>query len=202
MVDLKQSVILASQSKYRAQQLREFGIAFEQCAPQVDEEVLKNKFSDLAPAELCARLALEKCASVARLHPEKVVIGSDQLLHFKNQILGKPGDAANNVEQLKLLTGASHNLITAVSVMHAGRTASQMIVAKIKMRELSEAAIRQYVISDRAYDCAGGYKIESSGIALMESIETDDFTSIRGLPLIALTNCFINLGVLKFGGSA
>jgi len=56
------------------------------------------------------------------------------------------------------------------------------------MRPLDPEAIARVVRADASWDCAGAYKIESRGIALFERIETDDFTAIIGLPLIALVD--------------
>ena len=193
-------IILASQSKYRAEQLKDYGISFEQIKPLVDEELLKKEFSNLNPSELCSRLAKEKTISVAKLHPSAVVIGSDQLVEFNGNILGKPGTPENNISQLQMLNGKTHHLLTAVHVCFNGLESNELIKASLSLRDLTLEEIKSYVAFENAIDCAGGYKIESRGISLMKTIDTADFTSIKGLPLLALTNCFKALGINIFGG--
>ncbi len=62
------------------------------------------------------------------------------------------------------------------------------------MRPLSAEEIERYVTADRPLDCAGSYKLEERGIALFDRIETQDYTAILGLPLIALTTLLRKLG--------
>jgi septum formation protein len=193
------NIILASQSKYRAEQLKDYGLSFTQVKPLVDEDELKTKFLSLSPADLCQRLAKEKALSVAKLNPDSIVIGSDQLVEFNGKILGKPGTIENNIKQLQMLSGQAHNILTAVHVYYNGKDSFEMINATLTLRDLTFDEIKSYVAFENAIDCAGGYKIESRGISLMKTIDTADFTSIKGLPLLALTNCFKALKVNPFG---
>ena len=191
----KPKFILASTSKYRAQILKDFGLEFVQMSPKVNEDDLKIKYKNLTPLELCKSLAQEKAKSLATEYPDCIVIGSDQLGEFNGRILGKPGSIEKNVEQLLLLNGKTHDLITSLCVCYKNRIEIATVVARLTLRQLSEKQIRAYVSHDMAIDCAGGYKIEQQGIALMQSIETNDFTSIKGLPLLAFNDCLIKLGV-------
>jgi septum formation protein len=195
MQNFKPSFILASTSKYRAQVLNDFGIKFSQLSPTVDEDLLKIKYSNLSPLELCKKLAQDKAVSVAANYPESVVIGSDQLVQFNGKVLGKPGTAEKNIEQLLLLNGKTHELITSICICYKNKLETATTIAKLTLKNLTESQIRGYVSQDMAIDCAGGYKIEKQGIALMQSIETNDFTSIKGLPLLALNDCLIKLGI-------
>ena len=186
-------IVLASSSKYRIQQLNDFGLDFLAVRPLFDEEKLKNK--GLKPKKLCARLAYEKAASLTLQHADDVIIGADQLVSFRNEILGKPGTKKNAVKMLKKMQGKSHLLVTSVCMLYKNKKATRTVVANIKMRKLSNKEISQYVSLDNPIDCAGSYKLEKAGLSLVESLRVSDPSSLTGLPLIALRDLFLELGV-------
>ncbi len=186
-------IILASTSRYRRQLLERLGLTFESLAPLVDEESLKDP--RLPPLELARHLARAKAESIAELHPEAIVIGSDQLAVIDEQILGKPGSRDRAIAQLTQMSGRAHRLITAMSVWQRGVEREHVDVTTLTMRQLGPAELAKYVDFDEPFDCAGSYKLESLGIALFASIETADHTAITGLPLIALVSQLRDLGV-------
>lgn len=186
-------LILASSSAYRRALLERLGIPFRCETPPVWEEDFKAL--GLAPAALAGELARVKAESVARLYSDVVVIGSDQLATIDGHILGKPGTVENAVEQLALLAGRTHELITAVCLIGPARSIFLKNVTRLTMRSLSREQLARYVARDQPLDCAGSYKIEAAGITLFERIETDDFTAITGLPLIQLTTALGEMGI-------
>ncbi|MGC1272703.1 MAG: Maf family protein [Planctomycetaceae bacterium] len=188
-------LILASTSPYRRALLDRLGIPFRCVAPDVDEDVVKCEIAD--PIELAERLAVAKAEAVADRFPDAVVIGSDQLAMLDGDILGKPGNADRAVDQLKRLAGRTHELITAVCVLRTSDASRRIHIdrTRLTMRSLSRNEFARYVALDSPIDCAGSYKIESAGIALFERIETDDFTAITGLPMIALTTILREFGI-------
>jgi septum formation protein len=109
-------------------------------------------------------------------------------------VLGKPGDAARAVEQLARLTGRTHHLVTALAVLHGGRTWRHTDVTRLTMRALAESDLRRYVELDRPFDCAGAYKLETHGIGLFSRIDSVDHSAITGLPLLALTGILVEIG--------
>lgn len=185
-------LVLASTSAYRRALLGRLGVAFRCVAPPVDEESLKRPEDE--PRALAGRLARAKATGVAAAEPGAVVVGSDQVVGIDGRVFGKPGDADSAVEQLAALAGRSHELITAVSVVHPWGAFDHTDVATLWMRPLTRAEIERYVAADRPFDCAGSYKLEERGIALFERIAAEDHTAITGLPLIALTTILRGLG--------
>ena len=123
---------------------------------------------------------------MAVLHPEAVVIGSDQVADLDGQPLGKPGEHAKAVAQLQRMRGQVVIFQTAVSVvcLANGFEDTQLAAVKVKFRDLSDAEIEAYLRAEEPYDCAGSAKSEGLGIALLESIDNDDPTALVGLPLI------------------
>ncbi len=193
-------LILASTSRYRAEQLARLGVPFRQAAPGCDEEALKRAFlaaSDgLAdrPRALAEHLARAKARSVAEREPGAVVIGADQLACLDGDILGKPGDAARAAAMLARMAGRTHRLVTAVCVIASGREHPFCDITALTMRPLGAAALDRYVAADNPVDCAGAYKLERRGIALFSRIDSADQTAITGLPLIALAEVLSGLG--------
>jgi septum formation protein len=192
-------LILASASPYRFELMSRLQLPFTSQKPAFDEDSRKGELSHLSPAELAKTLAEAKALSLST--KDNCVIGSDQLLSFENQVLGKSGNVENAIKQLKMLQGREHQLITATCVVFAGQKDSFMNVAKMKMRALSDDQIRKYIKADQPIDCAGSYKIEKSGIALFEQIDCSDFTAIQGLPLMALSSILIKHGYSILGDS-
>lgn len=187
-------VYLASTSIYRRDLLRRLGLAFRAERPLINEEEAKLEHASLSPRELAAKLAELKARSLAG--SGRLVIGGDQMVSFENRILGKPGNREKAIEQLMTLQGRTHELITATCLVdEKGQAHAHLDITLLTMRIMSKEQIEKIVDLDRPYDCAGAYKIEEHGIALMDKIESSDFTAIQGLPLMALSKMLENLGV-------
>lgn len=175
-------LVLASSSRYRRELLQRLGLAFDCVTPDVDEAPRAGE----APRELALRLALAKAERVAGMRPRALVIGSDQVLDFKGQPQGKPGNHARATEQLRRLSGQEVVFHTALAVCCRARgfLRSDVAEVRVRFRELTHAEIERYLRADRPYDCAGSARSESLGIALLERMDSDDPTALIGLPLI------------------
>ena len=185
-------LVLASTSVYRRDLLARLGVAFRCVAPRFDEATFCR--TDQSPHAVAEALAEAKAASIAVLEPAATVIGCDQLVALKAEILGKPGSLQHAVDQLLALAGRSHELITALVVFHNEQIFRHTDVSRLRMRNLSRSEIERYVQHDRPVDCAGSYKLEQRGIVLFERIDTEDHSAITGLPLIHLTSILRELG--------
>jgi septum formation protein len=146
------------------------------------------------PRRLAEKLALAKASSLLGEESDSAIIGCDQLVSFDGRIFGKPGTFSRAVDQLTAMAGLTHDLITALVVIRGERIIRHTDLTRLRMRALTRDAIERYVAADQPLDCAGGYKLESRGIALFERIETDDHTAITGLPLMALVTILRELG--------
>ena len=175
-------LILASTSRYRRELLQRLRVPFDVVSPHVDETPLQGE----SPRALALRLALAKAEAVAVLHPDAVVIGSDQVCELDGQPIGKPGDHGRAVAQLRALSGRGAVFLTAVAVACRASGFVQMDLAPVRVvfRTLADDEIERYLLLDQPYDCAGSAKSESLGIALLSSIDSDDPTALIGLPLI------------------
>ena len=185
-------LVLASTSRYRRELLERLGVAFRCQAPLIDEELWKADAEE--PLALAEELAKAKALSLFDAEQDATLIGCDQLVTFEGRIFGKPGSVEGAVEQLAALSGRSHELITALAVWHDGQMYGHTDVTTLRMRSLDRAEIERYVAADLPIDCAGSYKFEARGIALFESIDSEDQSAIMGLPLIALTTILRRVG--------
>lgn len=176
------ALILGSTSRYRRELLDRLRLPYTCVAPQVDETPQPGE----APAALALRLALAKAQAVAALHPEAVVIGSDQVADLHGEPIGKPGTHERAVLQLQRLSGQRVVFQTALAVVRAdtGHAEAQLAGVAVQFRTLGLAEIEHYLRLDQPYDCAGSAKCETLGIALLDTIESDDPTALIGLPLI------------------
>src|SRR5262249_33557474 len=138
------------------------------------------------PEALARRLALAKAVAVAQRYPHAVVIGSDQVADLDGEPIGKPGNHANAVAQLRRMSGRAGIFQTALAVVCGGSGFEQVDLApvKVKFRELTLEEIEVYLRIEEPYDCAGSAKSEGLGIALLDAIDNDDPTALVGLPLI------------------
>jgi septum formation protein len=185
-------LILASTSPYRRELLGRLGLPFEVEAAGVDEAAAAGEL----PMDRALRLAVAKARAVSARHPGACVIGSDQVAFAHQQVLHKPGDAAGARAQLTRLSGGAVRFYTACAVAGAEpavrRTHLDTTVAAF--RTLTHEEIERYVAHDEPFDCAGAFKAERLGIALLESIQSEDPTALIGLPLIWLAAALRSLG--------
>jgi septum formation protein len=190
---MQRPVILASTSRYRRELLGRLRLPFDVQPPEVDETPLPGE----TPRVLAERLALEKALAVARRFPEAVVIGSDQVADLAGEPLGKPGDHARAIAQLRRMRGQTLVFQTAVAVVCLASRFSQRELAPVRVvfRNYSDAAIESYLLAEQPYDCAGSAKSEGLGIALLDAIDSDDPTALVGLPLIRTANMLRAAGV-------
>lgn len=176
------TVVLGSTSRYRQELLQRLRIPFEVSAPDVDETPLAGE----APHALALRLALEKARAVAARFPQAAVIGSDQVADLHGQPLGKPGNHARAVAQLRQMRGQTVVFQTAVAVvcLETGFEQATLAQVRVQFRQLDDAEIETYLLAEQPYDCAGSAKSEGLGISLLDAIDNDDPTALIGLPLI------------------
>ena len=165
-------------------------------APDLDETPAPGE----SPPDTALRLAQAKAAAVARQVGAALIIGSDQVATLDGEHIGKPGNHLRALEQLKKMRGRSVIFHTALC-LHDSRpeaahpTQSENIQTIVQLRDLPDAELDAYLLIEQPYDCAGSAKNEGLGIALIESLRSEDPTALTGLPLIALTSMLRRAGV-------
>ena len=183
-------LILASTSRYRKELLGRLGLAFETISPGVDEAPLPKETPEL----MAIRLAQAKALAVSLSNPSAYVIGSDQVVDLNGVAMGKPGDHANAMAQLQKLRGQTVKFHTAICLAHAGSAKTMNVITEVKFRELDDAVLEAYLLTETPYDCAGSAKSEGLGISLLEYVRSNDSTALIGLPLITVCTLLRDAG--------
>ena len=192
-MDQSRRLVLASTSKYRSALLERLGLAFESASPGIDETALPGE----RPEATARRLSALKAQSVQSRFPDALIIGSDQVAAAGAQRYAKPGDHETAVRQLRALSGRAVDFHTAVTLLDARNSSmdTRVVGCRVHFRTLDERRIEAYLRREQPYDCAAAAKAEGLGIALIARIETDDPTSLIGLPLIALCEMLERAGL-------
>lgn len=182
-------LVLASTSPARRALLDALGAPYQAVAPGVGEEVAPG-----TPVEQAvALLARRKAEAVARMSPDALVLGADQLVELDGAALGKPVDEAAALEQLRALSGRSHRIVTAVCLLGPGVDLDEVDVVVMTLFPLSEEELRHYAATGEWQGCAGGYRVEGRGQALFQDIQGDR-TSVQGLPMLRVVRMLREAG--------
>lgn len=194
------NLVLASSSPWRRQVLDKLGLPYRTKHPDIDETPIPTE----APADLVARLALEKAQAVAPTFKNALVIGCDQVAVLDDHIIGKPGTHERARQQLQNASGRTLTFLTGLCLLNTTTGQHQLAVAPyhVHFRPLSDQLIEGYLQHEQPYNCAGSFKSEAGGIVLFERLEGDDPNALIGLPLIELVRMLEQEGVSVFQISA
>ena len=183
-------IILASGSEIRSQLLTQAKVAHRIIPAKIDEETVTRSLQheNATPRDIADTLAELKAQRIGFKYPSSLVIGCDQVLAADNKILSKPRAKTEAVEQLKLLRGKKHQLLSAAVIYHGGQPQWRSVgVVRLHMHDISDVYLGEYV--DRNWpgirDAVGAYKLEQEGVRLFSRIEGDYF-NVLGLPLLDL----------------
>jgi septum formation protein len=193
-------LLLASTSATRLTLLVSAGLPVETQNSGIDERAVEEAAAHegLDPLSLAGRLAAEKALAVSRRHPERVVLGADQVLECDAQVFHKPADCDEARLQLKRLAGRSHSLHSAGALAIGGQVVERFSeAAHLTLRPLTDEAIDLYLdlAGPDVLKSVGVYQLEGFGIHLFETVEGDHST-ILGLPLLPLLAALRRLGCL------
>jgi len=185
-------VILASASPRRSSLLRQLGVQFTTAPADVDESVCPGE----TPEQYAGRLSLDKARAAAVTAGEGIVIAADTIVILKNEILGKPSNAQDAVRMLSMLSGKTHLVMTALTVLDAatGKTMTRLSRTKVTFHRLTAEEIASYVRTGEPHDKAGAYGIQGKGALLVSRIEGCYF-NVVGLPLSILGEMLEEFGV-------
>ena len=197
-------IYLASQSPRRRQLLAQIGVRFEPLPPRADEDA--EALEAGRPGELPAVYALR--VTRAKLHaarlrlkacglPAAPILCADTTVALGRRILGKPLDAVDAAATLRLLSGKTHRVITAVAVgTGTGRGVRDRVavnISRVRFAVLPERVIDAYVASGEPFGKAGAYAIQSSLAGWIEHID-GSYSGVMGLPLFETAQLLERLG--------
>ena len=186
-------ILLASGSQYRKSQLQQLKLAFQTEAPDIDESPEPNE----NPLALASRLARGKARVLASKYPDTIIIAADQTAECRGKLLGKPGNSENARQQLEWCQSHEAVFHSALCVLNNsnGEQLEHITDTRVQFRALSPRQIDNYIKLEPAFDCAGSFKSEGLGCALFKSIQSEDPSALIGLPMLALVEALIALGI-------
>lgn len=173
--------------------LKQIGLEFEAIPSGVAEEDMPKA----RPASYVRKLAKLKARAVSKRVAEGIIIGADTVVCLGDKIFGKPSDAWDAINTLKLLDDKVHRVITGLCVInkYSKTTVTKSVTTKVKFRKLDDRLIERYVRTGEPLDKAGSYAIQGKGAILIEWIK-GDYSNVVGLPLATLSGILEKMGVL------
>lgn len=189
-------LILASQSPRRRELLSHITSNFIATSADIDESVLPNEGAE----NYVCRLALQKAQTIFDALPEQekrksVVLGSDTSVIYQHQILGKPESLAHSREMLTMLSGNSHQVFTAFSLVSETEKVTKFVSTDVFFKSLTLSEIEDYWQTGEPQDKAGSYAIQGIAGKFVKSIN-GSVSNVVGLPLVELEQELKEFGVL------
>jgi septum formation protein len=188
------TLILASTSSARRALMDGLGLPYVAEAPGVDEDVSPT----LSAREAVQELAARKARAVQARHPEAWVLGADQLVEVEGAILAKPPDVAAARQQLGQLLGRTHDICTGVCLVGPrGHLAQSLEVSRLTFYPATPEELERYLGLGEWQGCAGSYRIEGAGQALLSHLDGDR-TNVQGLPMLTVVRMLRTAGFTFF----
>ena len=198
---MNEPIILASGSAIRREMLSRAGLNFDVEPGRVDEDAVKAALlaEEAKPRDIADALAELKARKISEKRPGRLVIGCDQVLVFQGQLLSKPKNPDDAMEQLTSMSGNRHMLLSAAVICEDGKPIWRHVgTVRLHMRTLSQDFIADYVSRnwDEIRHTVGCYQLEAEGVRLFTRIEGDHF-NVLGLPLLELLSYLTLRGTLQ-----
>ncbi len=191
-------LILASASPRRSLLLQQLRLPFSVQSADIDEATLVGE----SPTDYVRRLALAKALTVqrgldhaARQHGH--VLAADTTVVCAGQILGKPDDALTAVKHLRRLSGRSHQVLTAVSLVGPQSMQSRLQISTVTMMALTDQEISRYVATGEPMGKAGAYAIQGLAAAFITRLD-GSYSGVMGLPLADTARLLRSAQLLTF----
>lgn len=183
-------LILASSSPRRKDFITKLGLNFQIVKPDADETVLVGE----SASDYVKRMANEKANIVAALHSNDIVLAADTIVVCDNRILGKPANREDAKNILRLLSGRTHEVMTAVCIIKGAEEIEIFEVTKVTFAPLTEELIDTYVASGECDDKSGAYAVQGIGAMLIQKVE-GSVSSVVGLPICQVRCALEKLGL-------
>ena len=179
---INRKFILASQSPRRKELLEMIGLDFT-----IDPSDFDEHDNTGSPQSTAIHNAEGKAKEVAQRHPDALILGVDTVVYCRDRILGKPKDEADARRILNLLSGSTHEVISALCLIDSktGATETATSTTEVTIDQLTPQQIEDYIACGEGADKAAGYAIQGLGALFVREIKGDYF-NVVGLPLYSL----------------
>ena len=192
---------LASQSPRRRDLLDQLGIEHVVLAADDGEDVeaLERRLGGESPRAYVRRVTRLKVeAAVRRIErrhlPPAPVLAGDTTVAIGSTILGKPLDADDARRTLRLLSGRTHCVLTAVAVARGVRVEEALSASRVRFGSLSDDDIDAYLATPEPFGKAGAYALQGRAAAFVERI-AGSHSGIVGLPLYETMRLLRRFGI-------
>lgn len=193
-------IILASQSPRRHSLIKKLNVDFETVLPAFDEKLESDNYSDRIIQSLSLKKALSvldnpKNGADKKSLKNSLVVSADTVVVLENKILGKPKNSAHAIQMLHSLSGKTHFVVTAVSVVDSDtkKVFSKLVKTYVTFNKLSDKLIEDYVSQKKPLDKAGAYGIQEMGSEFIKDVD-GDLENVIGLPTKALKELLLQAG--------
>jgi septum formation protein len=191
-------ILLASSSPRRIELLRKFNIDFDIVPSSFEEKIFETD-----PISLAIDMAKGKALDVAKnINRDFIIISADTIVTKDGKVFGKPKDEEDAIKMLKVLSGSTHEVVTAICVYDLGKEILKCDFEKTEVvfKELTEQEILDYITTKEPFDKAGAYAIQGIGSLFVKSIN-GCFFNVVGLPIFKLDQLLREVGVNLLKGS-
>lgn len=175
-------IVLASKSPRRKELLGLLDLDFQILTADIDETMDPS----LPVTDEVARISYEKAVAVASgLSDDNVIISADTIVELGGTLMGKPSDKNDAFDMLKKLSGKTHNVHTAVTVLQGDKHITRVVTTKVTFRDITDQEIRSYIDTNEPMDKAGAYGIQGRASKFASGI-VGDYFNVVGLPVCEL----------------
>lgn len=184
---------LASRSPRRAELLALLGLDFG----VIELDLPERQGADEAAADYVRRVAREKAGAgllQVMAVPDSLVLGADTEVILDGNVFGKPADAGDAASMLRKLAGHTHEVITAVAVVSAGREVQAVSTSQVTLAGMDDAAIEAYLATGEWQGKAGGYAIQGRAQAHIAHL-AGSYSGVMGLPLFETAHLLREFGL-------
>ena len=199
-------IYLASRSPRRRELLKQIGVDFatlllREAQPRM-ADVDETSKPDEAPEVYTSRIARTKAGTgwmqlMQRKLPQLPVLAADTIVVLKEHVFGKPESNTDAQEMLRVLSGQTHQVLTAVAVAAQNGIHVRTSTSTVRFRHISEREIQLYLASDEAYDKAGSYAIQGIAAVFIAEI-SGSYSGVMGLPLFETAQLLEESGIKIF----
>jgi septum formation protein len=188
-------LVLASASPRRKELLAQLGIQCFVKSVDIDETPLPNE----SPLDYVKRVAAEKSAACLAVYDGDLpILAADTSVVLNNQIMGKPENQQHAEQMLLQLSGATHQVYSAISLRNPNVSGlnhwEAVNITDVTFRKLTLAEIAAYWQTGEPCDKAGGYAIQGLGSIFIEKI-SGSFSGVMGLPLFETAQLLVQQGI-------
>lgn len=185
-------IILASNSPRRKELMKLLTENYQVVPANIDETVLPNE----TPEVYAKRMSETKGRAILEQYPNDLILSADTIVVRNGRILGKPVNREEAKSMLQSYSGATHEVLTIVTILSPTDKKTFIVGASVSFYELTEEEIERYLSKDEWQDKAGAYGIQGVAALFVKEIKGDFFT-IVGFPVSRIYHELQNFTVLE-----